>query len=530
MAQPFRAASLHKRLLSRSAGSSPSQTVQATEAGPGGLTRREFRLVIAALVVAMMLSALDQSIVNTALPRMVSDLGGLEHISWVVTAFMLGSTVSTPLYGKLSDMYGRRRVFIVSIGLLLIGSALCGIAQSMLQLVVFRGLQGVGGGGLLILSQSVIADLVGPRERARYLGVVTGAMAVSSVAGPLIGGTLTDALSWRWVFYVNLPVGGLALALIMAGLKVEVHSRHRHDIDVIGALLLVVSAICALLLLSWGGSAIGWLSPQALALGAAAAIGSVLFYHWEARAKEPIVDLNLLRTPGLLNASMASSTISFAMMGLLVFVPLYFQLVLGLSSMMAGLMLIPQIGATLVSSLVFGSVSARYGRPKLTLIAGVVLQIIGLVGILAVAWADLGLFGFLAALTVFGLGQGIAMPSATLIVQALAGPDRVGMATAAIAFIRSMGGSVGIAVSGGVMSALLSARLAKIPVAGLQGGKLGLKAIATLPGPARYAVLQAYHGAIAGTFAMSLGIMVLALVVSSIVPGHALSDEKTANT
>ncbi len=484
---------------------------------------RSFGMVLVALTTVMLLASLNASSVNTALPRMASDLGGLDHIAWIITAFMLCMTVSTPLYGKLSDMYGRRAILIASIGLTLLASVLCALAHTMLQLILARGLQGLGAGGLLILSQTVIADLVPPRERGRYLGVVTGAMTIGSVIGPVVGGWLTESFSWRWVFLINLPVGGFALVLILLGLKATPRPS-THHVDYVGAALLTVGTVAAMLLLGWAGSAIAWLSSEAAALAGVAAAGFTAFYAWEKRASEPLVDLDLLRRSDILLPSLASSLISFAMAAMLVFLPLYLQLVIGLDPIDAGLATLPQVFAMLVSSLLFGAMLSRYGRPRLTLIGGTVFQIAGLAALVALAAAKAPLSWFLPALAVFGLGQGVAMPSATLIVQAMSRPEQLGMATSTIAFIRSFGGAAGVAVSGGVMAALLQARLARLPVQSAELTRQGFDAIAGLQEPLRLAVLDAYRFAIVGSFVVSLGVMLLALGMALAVRDDVLPE------
>ena len=324
---------------------------------------RELRLVFAALMMVLILASLDQSIVNTALPRMASDLGGLTHISWVVMAFLLTSTVSTPIYGKLSDMYGRRRLLIVSIGIFLLASALCGMAATMLQLILFRGLQGLGAGGLVVLTQTTIGDLVGPRGRGRYQGLFTGAIAISSVAGPLIGGVLTTALSWRWVFYVNLPVGAVALALIVVGL------HHRppvtsHRVDFLGAALLTGATVSALLVLNWGGSVVPWSSPSAIGLLLLAAALATLFLLQERRAAEPLMNLAMFRIRSFVLGVSIGGCMAFAMTGTMVFMPLYYQLVLGLDPARAGLMMVPQIAVMIVTSIAGGQLSSRTGSSR----------------------------------------------------------------------------------------------------------------------------------------------------------------------
>ncbi len=477
------------------------------------LSPREFRIVIIALTTTMLLTSLDYSVVGMALPRMASELGGLDHISWVITAFMLCATISTPLYGKLSDVYGRRNVLIGSICLSFVASVLCGLSQNMVQLILARGLQGVGSGGLLILVQTIIADLVPPRERGRYVGVITGAMTIGNVSGPLIGGWLTEALSWRLVFVVGLPVGIAALILIATTLR-DAGPRRPHRIDYVGAFLLAICATCALVVLSWAGPTEGWQSHPTLALTCVAFISGVLLYWWERRVAEPMIDMALFRTPNLLTASLASGLTNFAMQGMLVFVPLYLQFVTGLGPLEAGLVTLPQIGAMLVSSLLFGPISSRYGRPKWTLVGGTLVQAVAIAALLASASRSTDPVWFVGCLALFGLGQGVGMPSATLIVQAVARPGQLGVATSAIAFIRSLGGSIGLAVSGGVMAVMLSARLAPLPIDAGAVRSAGLEAMTRVPPHLRGEIIDAFRHAILASFAVSLVVMLFALVVA----------------
>ncbi|HWL82659.1 MAG TPA: DHA2 family efflux MFS transporter permease subunit, partial [Roseomonas sp.] len=329
-------------------------------AAPPEPPQAKLRIVLGGALLTMALAALDQNIVNTALPRMVGDLGGMEHISWVVTAFMLSSTVTSPLYGKLSDLYGRRRLFFVAVLLFLAGSLLSGLAQSMAQLIGFRALQGLGAGGLLVLAQAAIGDVVSPRERPRYQGLFTGTFALASVAGPLLGGVITSALSWRWVFYVNLPVGILALVLIAAGLRAPTTKRPR-KIDYAGTLLLAGCTAALLLLLAWGGTEFPWASPESAGLGVLVLLLLVLFIWREAHAEDPLVRLRLFRNPVFTRGVVVGGMMVFAMLGSTVFLPLYFQLVLGMSPARAGAMLLPQVVGMVLTSVIGGRMVSRLG-------------------------------------------------------------------------------------------------------------------------------------------------------------------------
>lgn len=491
------------------------------------VTPQQRRLAFAGLILAMIMASLDQNIVATALPHIATELGGLAHISWVVTAFMLTTTVATPMYGKLSDMYGRRPLFAASILIFLGASVLCGTAHSMAALIGWRALQGLGAGGLMTLSQTVISDLVPLAERPRYQGLFTGAFALSSVAGPLLGGVLTDAWSWRWVFLVNLPVGGLALLLVLLSVP-PLPTRSRHEIDYGGALSLALATATTLMLLSWGGSLLPWLSPAMALLVGAALLLLRLFLRCERRAREPVVSLHLFRIPSFGVCVGATAMMAFAMMGSMVFMPLYFQLVLGLSPTGAGLTMLPQMGMMLLTSIGGGQVAARTGRTRLLMAIGVGLETLGL-GLLAwLAQRDAALPAFLAALAVLGTGMGIGMPNATVIVQNVVPRGEMGAATAAMSFLRSLGGALGVALSGGVVAAALQSRLAELAgrVDAHQLMEQGLAALHNASAADRAAAAAAYRLAIAtslevGTLAMSLAFLTVLWLLRLSAPSGA---------
>ncbi|PYD63586.1 MFS transporter [Gluconacetobacter entanii] len=487
----------------------------SSTAGTASAARNAPRLMVfIGLILTMVMGALDQSIVSTALPTIVSDLGGLAHMSWVVTAFMLTSTIATPLYGRLSDMFGRRPLLAFSIGSFLCASLLCGMAQGMWELILFRGLQGVGAGGLMTLSQTVIGDMVTPQQRGRYQGLFTGAFAVSSVTGPFLGGVLTSALSWRWVFLVNLPVGLLALALIMFSLPAR-RAEARPRIDYPGAALLSVATAGFLLLFNALGTSLPWTSPLTfLLLGVTMAL-FMLFILQERRAPEPLINLHLLRIAEFSVCVAATGIMSFAMMGSMIFLPLYYQLVLGETPAASGLMMLPQVGTMMVSSVLGGYVSSRTQRYALLLAIGVGIEFASLTLIAVCAHHGAPALFFLLSLGCLGLGMGIGMPNATVMIQNAVPSGALGIATAMMSFIRSLGGALGVALSGGVMALTLQNRLQALPQkidvsAFLQKG---MAAIQTLS-PAMHAqVTQAYKGAISASLSVSSSFMFLAFMM-----------------
>ncbi|WP_349295071.1 MDR family MFS transporter (plasmid) [Thioclava sp. 'Guangxiensis'] len=473
------------------------------------------RRLFAGLILSMILAALDQSIVNTALPRMAGDLGGLAHLSWVVTAFMLASTSATPIFGKLSDMFGRRAFLIGAISLFLVMSMLCGLAQSMPQLIAFRFLQGVGAGGIMTLTQTVISDVVTPRERVRYQGFFSAAFAFSSLAGPLLGGGLTTALSWRWVFYINLPIGLLALALLWRALPPP-PPRKPHRIDYEGAALLVTGASSLLLLFSLGGSLFAWGSVASFALGGLGLLAIALFLWVETRAREPVITLPLFRIGAFSTGVLTMACMGFAMMSAMVFLPLYFQLVLGLNPAQAGAMMLPQILAMVLTSIFGGRLSARLGRPKVFMVTGIGLEALGLGTLAVLATYAAPVPAFWGALAMLGFGMGIAMPNATAIVQNAVPKASIGSATATMSFLRSLGGASGVAVSGGVMAQGLSQGLrhlgGDVDIGAIVNG--GMEAVAQLPAAMRPEIEAAFRHAITGSFEIGGAVMSVAFILA----------------
>ncbi len=489
------------------------------------VSKRELYLVFAGLMLALTLASLDQNIVSTALPRIVSDLGGLSHLSWVVTAFLVTSTTSTPLYGKLSDMYGRKPLFFTAILIFLAGSILCGLAQTMFQLIVFRAIQGLGAGGLMTLAQTTVGDLIAPRERGRYQGLFGAVFAACSVAGPLLGGILTDALSWRWIFYVNLPVGAAALFLIAIGLRHHCHEV-RHRIDYPGAGFLTCGTVCLLLFLSWGGSTYPWLSPIMIAL----VIFTVLFYglliRQEGRATEPILPPHLFTNRVFIVAVSVIGLNAMALFGSLVFLPLFFQLVLGASPSHAGLMMAPMMGGVIVASVTGGRLVSATGRYKIFPVIGLATATCAF---LALAWASfnsLGLPVIESALVALGCGLGLVMPNLTVAIQNSVERTDLGIATSVSGFIRSLGGALGVALAGMVVAvrlrSLLPASWLLHSPTGSSLLELGVQQINQIPAEQHTILVNAYRHAIATTFLTGAGAAMLAFTIVLFLPERPL--------
>ncbi|CAM5476018.1 EmrB/QacA subfamily drug resistance transporter OS=Streptomyces griseomycini OX=66895 GN=FHS37_000566 PE=4 SV=1 [Streptomyces griseomycini] len=342
---------------------SPGAGPPARGAGAGEQVSGNVLVSIGALLLGLLLAALDQTIVATALPTIVSELGGLEHLSWVVTAYLLASTAATPLWGKLGDQYGRKKLFQAAIVIFLVGSALCGAAQDMSQLIAFRALQGLGGGGLIVLSMAIVGDLVPPRERGRYQGLFGAVFGTTSVLGPLLGGLFTEHLSWRWVFYVNLPVGVVALAVIAAVLHIPRRAT-KHVIDYLGTLLIASVATSLVLVASLGGTTWSWGSPQIVGLAVLGVVLAVVFVAVERRAAEPVLPLKLFRVRTFTLSAVISFIVGFAMFGALTYLPTYLQVVQGVTPTMSGVHMLPMVAGMLLASTGSGQIVSRTGRWK----------------------------------------------------------------------------------------------------------------------------------------------------------------------
>jgi EmrB/QacA subfamily drug resistance transporter len=475
------------------------------------LTGRALWTVFGALMLGMFLAALDQTIVSTALPTIVGDLGGLSHLSWVVTSYLLAATVSTPIYGKLGDMYGRKPVFQAAILIFLAGSMLAGLSQTMGELIGFRALQGIGAGGLMVGAQAIIGDIVPPRERGRYMGLIGSVFAVASVAGPLLGGFLVDSLSWRWVFYVNLPVGVLAVAIVALRLHLP-SARSEHRIDYWGAALLAGGVGSLVLLTTWGGNEYAWGSDTIISLGVAGVLLLALFVWQENRAAEPLLPLTLFRSRVFDVANAMGFTIGMAMFGAIVFIPLFLQLVYGASPTSSGLRMLPLMAGLLVAAVASGRTISRIGRYKIFPIAGTATLVVGMY-LLSRLSVDTAPWLASVYMAVVGIGIGLVMQVLVLVVQNDARPEQIGVATSTATFFRSVGGSFGVAIFGAIFAARLTDQIKELPanVAGrLTGGvHLTPEQAKALPATVHEDFLQAFAHALHGVFLCG---MVLAIV------------------
>lgn len=496
-------------------------------AKPQYLAHREILIVMVGLMSGLFLAALDQSIVGVALPTIVSDLGGLDHLSWVVTAYLLTSTASTPLWGKISDLYGRRPLFQIAIVVFLAGSLAAGLAGSMTALIAARALQGLGAGGLMALSMATIGDVVPPRERGKYMGLFGAVFGVSSVAGPLLGGWLTDGPGWRWIFFINIPVGLISLAVTSYALRIRT-VRHEHRIDWLGATLVVGAASSILLYTSWAGTQFGWGAWQSLALlglGLLLAAGFVLV---ELRAAEPIIPMHLFGNGVFRTSVVYSAVMGMAMFGAIVFLPMYMQVVRGMTPTASGLAMIPMVAGILSTSVGSGLGITRTGRYKIFPIIGAAMLLLGL-GLLTQLAVDTPYWQLGLAMFITGAGLGFSMQTVVTAVQNSVSPRDMGSATSSMTFFRSMGGALGTAIFGAVLSARLAFHMQQA-MPGMAGGGdfTNMQAIASLPPAVQASVLQAFTNAMDDVFLTAIPFVLVAFVVSFFIPELELKSREQA--
>lgn len=486
--------------------SHPTPGSPASSASP--LTRRQILLAFSGLMLGILLSSLDQTIVATALPTIVSDLGGLDKLAWVTTAYTLAMAVSTPVYGKLGDLFGRKYLFQTAIGVFLVGSALCGLAQSMGALIVFRAVQGLGAGGLMSNAQAIVGDLVPPAERGRYQGLIGSMIALATVGGPLLGGLLTEALSWRWIFYVNLPLGAVALVVTSFVLRPPAYRRERKPLDFLGGVLLSCGTAALILFTTWGGTTYAWVSPQILLLIAATVVLLSLFVLVETRAVDPLVPLRLLSRNAVVRIACPLTLVAGCLfIGVGTFLPLYEQIVHQKGPTESGLLLAPMMLAMLVSSTVCGRTVSRIGKYKRFPVGGTLLAALGL-GLLATLGVGSPYWRLLVALVVLGFGLGTIGPVTTLAVQNSVDHRDLGVATALNSFSRSIGSSFGVAVLGAVFTHRLAAGLSASEAEALGGDHTTITSerIDALPPDAHGAVLESFSNALTWVFATGVPI------------------------
>ncbi|MDI3388896.1 MDR family MFS transporter [Streptomyces sp. B-S-A8] len=494
--------------------------------------KRSVRVVLLALMIAMLLAMLDNMIIGTAMPTIVGELGGLEHLSWVVTAYTLATAASTPIWGKLGDMYGRKGTFLTSIVIFLIGSALSGMAQDMGQLIGFRAVQGLGAGGLMVGVMAIIGDLIPPRERGRYQGMMAGVMALAMIGGPLVGGTITDNWGWRWSFYINLPLGVIALAAVSIVLHLP-KKRSQARIDYVGAALLTVGITAIVLVTTWGGTEYAWGSTMIVGLSVLGVASLGAFLYSQTRAADPIVPLHIFRSRNFTLMSVIGFITGFVMFGAVLFLPLYQQSVQGASATNSGLLLLPMLLSMMVVSLIAGRVTTTSGKYKMFPIAGGALMVAGL---FLLAQMDTGTSRLTSGLymAVLGAGMGFLMQITMLVAQNSVEMKDMGVASSSTTLFRTLGSSFGVALMGALFNDRVAHEMAeRVPGGGgaLPNAQLDAASLAKLPEAMREAYQFAVSSGTHGAFLLGSAIAVLAFLAALFVkevPLKGAGPEKKA--
>jgi EmrB/QacA subfamily drug resistance transporter len=499
--------------------SSPS--LEAEHGALPGLGRRRILLIIGALMLGMLLAALDQTIVSTALPTIVGDLQGGSHIAWVITAYLLATTVSTPLWGKLGDQFGRKIFFQAAIVIFVIGSILSGISTSMFELIAFRAIQGLGAGGLMVGAQAIVGDIVSPRERGKYVGLFGAVFGLASVVGPLLGGVFVDNLTWRWIFYINVPIGIIALAVVASQVPGQLSKVH-HFIDYMGTVVLAGAAASLVLLTSLGGTTYAWSSAPIWILGILGGVLIVVFVFVERRAKEPVLPLHLFKLRAFWVTSLVGFIVGFAMFGAITYLPAFFQVVKGVSPTLSGVRILPLMAGLLIVSIGSGQLISRTGRYRFFPIAGSAVMVVGLyllstMGVNTSAWLD-ALY-----MLILGMGIGGVMQVLVIIVQNAVPHSELGVATSGATFFRSIGGSFGTAIFGAIFANVLVGNLARhlhgihLPN-GFSAADATPALLSHLPAAVHNGFIAGYAESIQTVFIVAVPIAALAFLATWLIP------------
>ena len=505
-------------MSAQAAGESPA-------AGEGGfLTHKQIMIILPGLLMAMLLAMLDQLVVGTALPRIVGDLGGVSHLSWVVTAYILASTITTPFYGKLGDMYGRKKFFIAAIIIFLAGSALSGLSSSMAELITFRAIQGLGAGGLMVGAMATLGEIVPPRERGKYMSYFMVIMMLATIGGPLVGGWITDAISWRWIFYINLPLGGAALVYLIAVMKLPAR-RVEHRIDYLGGILLGVVATSIILLATWGGTEYAWLSPQIIGLLVLAVVALLGFLRVEQRAAEPMLPLHVFKIRNFSVTMVLTFFVGLGLFGAMTFLPLYQQTVQGANPTVSGLLMTPMMIGSMVTSVLAGYLTSKTGKYRMFPIIGGAVMAVGMFLLSRIGVATPRLTTGIDYV-VLGLGMGCLMQMMSLIAQNSVELKDMGVASSARMFFQQMGGSLGVAAFGAIfahkLNSVMSAAGSAVGGAHLQisGGSFDPAQVASLPPAVQHVIFQGVAGGVSNVFTAvlpaSIVVFILALFIKEV--------------
>ena len=502
---------------SPSADAAGTDAVSDNAASAAVPDKRHILLIFAGLMVTMLLASLDQMIFSTALPTIVGELNGVNHMLWVTTAYILASTITLPVYGKLGDLIGRKGLFIAAISIFIVGSVIGGLAHDMTWLIAGRAVQGLGGGGLLILAQAIIADVVPARERGKYMGIMGGVFAISSVAGPLLGGWFTDSIGWRWAFWMNVPLGLLAIASAVFFLRLPKNTNRNPSIDLAGMTLLAVASTCLVLMTTWGGNTYDWNSPVIIGLIIGALVAGGLFVMVQRRAAEPVMPLHLFKERNFNLTTIVGLIIGVAMFGALAYLPTYLQMVTGANATQAGLLMIPLMAALLITSVASGQLVSRTGRYKALPMIGMVLVAASLF-LLSTMTPDLAVWVICSYLALMGLGLGMSMQILILIVQNTFPVTEVGTATASNNYFRQIGASLGSAIVGSLFVAKLTQLLSERMPAGAasaSGGENSLTpaVVRDMPAGIKNVIVSSYNDALTPIFLYMVPLVIVGLIL-----------------